>query len=400
MEIRPLHMEDMDASFDLSAYAFQYELSPEQREMRRKEAAPEDTLGCFVDGQLAAKLTVLPLRIYMYGESVAMGGVAGVATWPEHRRGGMVDKLLRIALSQMKECGQIVSMLSPFSVPFYRKYGWELYTDAKKYTIANDRFPKLADVSGRLEEVRGNWELLSGLYGRWAARYNGMLDRDIGWWENRLMGGFFPRRPGRALVYRDVSGAAQGYVLTQIKDKVLKVHELVALTEEARLGIWKLLANHDSMAERMEMTVPADDDQMHWLPEPRVETSVTPYFMARIVDLEPFLGHCRYRPAAGAESVRIAVSDEHAPWNAGIYRLDWSAGGELRVAKEADGGSPLPDTDVPAVRSSIGALAAMLLGYRRPAALARYRAIRGEPEAVDMLERRLIPAPTGMMDYF
>ena len=55
-----------------------------------------------------------------------MGGVAGVATYPEYRRSGYVKELLQHSLQTMKKDGYSVSMLHPFAVSFYRKYGWEL----------------------------------------------------------------------------------------------------------------------------------------------------------------------------------------------------------------------------------------------------------------------------------
>ena len=60
-----------------------------------------------------------------------MGGIAGVATWPENRRQGHVSTLLKHALQEMKSKGQTLSFLHPFSIPFYRKFGWELYAEYK-----------------------------------------------------------------------------------------------------------------------------------------------------------------------------------------------------------------------------------------------------------------------------
>lgn len=78
-----------------------------------------------------------------------MGGIAGVATWPENRRGGLVSKLLSKALARMNEEGQVLSCLHPFSVPFYRKFGWELYTDYKNIRSAQAIFRQKRKLRGR-----------------------------------------------------------------------------------------------------------------------------------------------------------------------------------------------------------------------------------------------------------
>ena len=85
---------------------------------------------------LAAKLHLIPFHIYIGKEKFKMGGVAGVATYPEYRRSGYVKELLQHSLQTMKKDGYTVSMLHPFAVSFYRKYGWELCANLLKCHIS------------------------------------------------------------------------------------------------------------------------------------------------------------------------------------------------------------------------------------------------------------------------
>lgn len=70
------------------------------------------------DGEVAAKAHLIPFEIYLEGEPLRMGGIGSVATYPEYRRQGYVKGLLTHLLAVMKEEGQTVSMLHPFSVSF------------------------------------------------------------------------------------------------------------------------------------------------------------------------------------------------------------------------------------------------------------------------------------------
>ena len=88
--IRPLTQQEIEQSLDLSSFAFQMEMDAQEREERTATMVPEQTLGYFVNQLLAAKLTIIPLRIFIQGKSIKMGGIAGVASWPEFRRGGLV----------------------------------------------------------------------------------------------------------------------------------------------------------------------------------------------------------------------------------------------------------------------------------------------------------------------
>src|SRR5699024_11848472 len=128
-------LKDFDAFFVLSAIAFQVELDEAERKRREEEAARNWIYGYMVDEHLAGKVHIMPLSIKVGGHSFNMGGISAVATWPEYRRRGIAKDLLQHSLRKMKENGQVISLLHPFLVGFYRKYGWELAYVHKKYTI-------------------------------------------------------------------------------------------------------------------------------------------------------------------------------------------------------------------------------------------------------------------------
>src|SRR5690606_11674243 len=125
--IKTLEDEHFQQSVSLSSFAFQFPLTAQQLEERKATFnQPEQTrLGVFKDEQLCAQATLLDLQTYIAGQAFHMGGIAGVSTWPEHRRNGYVASLLKELLLIMKQKGQSISMLYPFSFAFYRKYGWE-----------------------------------------------------------------------------------------------------------------------------------------------------------------------------------------------------------------------------------------------------------------------------------
>src|SRR4051812_5295884 len=99
----------------LSEFAFQFKLPPERKESHRLTFRPEENWGAFDErGMLLSGLMLLPLETWIQGKKLAMGGIAGVATWPEARRQGCVSKLLVHSLNTMREAGQTISMLAPF----------------------------------------------------------------------------------------------------------------------------------------------------------------------------------------------------------------------------------------------------------------------------------------------
>ena len=383
-EIRTLTWDELDESFDLSCFAFQYELSPEERAHR-----PGTIWGYFVDGKLAAKMTVHPLKTYINGLTYDMGGVAGVATWPEYRRKGMVAKLLRTGLKAMKEEGRTISMLHPFSVPFYRKYGWELCIEYKTYEIETAKLPFPSHEEGRVERADGDWRLLNGIYDVYARQYNGMLVRDELWWRETV----FKQKKGMAAVYFGDAGVPRGYVLYSVKNRVMEIGEMAFLDEGARRGLWKFISNHDSMVDKVTLKAPSDDRLPYLLPDPRIRQETYPYFMARIVDVQGFVERYPFVAGHAAAEWSVYVEDGCAEWNDAVFRVAVDREGKAKVSSGAAGEKHDLSCD-------IRTLTALMVGYARPSFLHACGLLKGDRSVVELLER-LIPArQTYLTDYF
>ena len=88
----------------LSEYAFQYKVEEDrlQQQLTRMKESHE-VYGIIEGNDLAAKLHLIPFHIYIGKEKFKMGGVAGVATYPEYRRSGYVKELLQHSLQTMKK---------------------------------------------------------------------------------------------------------------------------------------------------------------------------------------------------------------------------------------------------------------------------------------------------------
>lgn len=414
--IRKLEQGDFDAHVELSGYAFQAEMAPEVREQHRGRFKPDPWVGAFEDGKLLSQMALMDFTMYINEVPFAMGGIGGVATWPEERRKGLVAKQLVWALEAMRERGQSISALAPFAFGFYRKYGWELYTELKEYRIATSKLPRRQEVSGEVRRINAaeQVETLGMLYAVYAVKYNGTLQRPAQWWKDALL----PRKHGYAAIYYDETGSPGGYMLYQIKDREMAIHELVSLSEQAWRGLWVFIAQHDSMIDQVKLTAPADDRLPYLLDDPRIVQELIPYFMARIVDAERFVAQYRFVGSdklarAGDNRLLLDIQDAHAPWNQGLWLLTVMAdgGGSLAaVPTAAQAAVPSGTTAERAEKSDnsrplrlscgIGDLTAMMLGYADPVVLHAHGRVGGDAAAAKLLGE-LIPQRTPyLLDYF
>ncbi|WP_238655625.1 GNAT family N-acetyltransferase [Paenibacillus piscarius] len=393
MEIRQLRAEEFEDSLSLSEYAFQYKVSGEDRERARENFKPEQVWGLFDGEGIGAKLTLLPLQVNIQGKPVSMGGIAGVATWPENRRQGYVAQLLTHALQTMNDAGHMLSLLHPFLIPFYRKFGWEVYCEYKQYTIPVRNFPHKTEIKGTVK--RGNaanadLAILQQLYDQFAVRYNGTLNRSTDWWRDSVLDDAV-----HLGVFYSELGEPEGYVLYKIINKELVIDEFIYRNEQARQGLWTFLANHDSMINGAKLKmVPADDILPFLLPDPRITQENHPYFMARIVNMKALVESMIFSAPQGVQERQIYIEDKYAPWNEGLWRWRVSAEGTASLI-QVQGERAEAD-----LVCSIGTLTALLMGYKRPVETARYEQLTGSAEAVEWFEALIPQANTALFDFF
>ncbi|WP_409292066.1 enhanced intracellular survival protein Eis [Peribacillus sp. SCS-37] len=232
-------------ALDLSMYAFQYKVEERDLAEKIKSYENQDIYGIFALDELAAKMHLRSFEIWLQGNKVKMGGIASVATYPEHRRTGMVDALLKKGLQEMKENGQVISYLHPFKISFYRRYGWEIFSDVKKVEIPAQELKPLSAVPGSIKRFeKGGLSAAGRIYEKYALKFGGMLVRSREWWEKSVLGNY------TMAIYYDSESEPQGYAIYKAGGRHLEVNEWVNLNHEARQGLWNFFCQHDSMVKK------------------------------------------------------------------------------------------------------------------------------------------------------
>ena len=144
-EIRHIRPDEVDTYLALGAQAFQVDAA--ELELWRKHLRVEGILALFVDGEMRAAMLLHNMGLWFGGGVVATGGLSGVATPPQHRRQGLVGRLLAVELEEMRAAGQPLCALYPFYFPFYKRFGWAHVSDSVIYTIPVERLP-VAPMAG------------------------------------------------------------------------------------------------------------------------------------------------------------------------------------------------------------------------------------------------------------
>ncbi|MDO4542280.1 MAG: GNAT family N-acetyltransferase, partial [Bacillota bacterium] len=205
---------------------------------------------------LVSQAAVYPMQVQIFGKQYSMGGLTGVGTYPEYSNMGLMHKLLDQALKNMREKGQRICYLYPYSIPYYRRKGWEVISDKISYVIEDYQLPKNRQVAGSVRRVKADSEELKKTYAHYAAKTHGAIIRDeLAWneyflWDNDNI---------MAAIYYNESDEPSGYIIYWIEDEVFYVKDMIFMNEEARSGLWNFVSAHFSMINRVEGNTYTDE---------------------------------------------------------------------------------------------------------------------------------------------
>lgn len=397
LNIRKLEMKHLSQFNDLLRYVFQVtnrELIDvgwqEDEIVQSKKPVLEkaDVMGWFDKEKLVSQLAVYPMKINIHGEIYDMGGVTGVATYPEYSNLGLMKQLMQCSLKDMRKRKQTISYLFPYSIPYYRGKGWEIISDIMTFTIKDTQLPKRIEVPGMVERVAIEHEDLKEMHNRFVRQRHGALIRDHFAWEEYWR---WEVEGIIAALYYDENHKAQGYVIYWIADDIFHMKEMVYLNEEARKGIWNYVSAHFSMITCVKGNTYTNESLAFLLEDSEIEERIKPFFMARIVDVQEFIKKFPFAVKPKQKGINLVIEDSLIGWNRGNFSLQWDEDGNLSISRAAVG-------DV--VKLDIGTLTTMMLSYRRPTYLAKIGRLQAEPETIKLLESLIPLDEPYFSDYF
>lgn len=397
LKMKKVGLEHLEQYNQLLRYVFQvtdrelHEIGWEETEFLRDKSPvleKADVIGWFDRDNLVSQVAVYPFKVRIYSQIYDMGGLTGVGTFPEYSNQGLMHKLLCQALNNMREKKQYISFLFPYSIPYYRRKGWEIISDKLTFEVNDYQLPKNKQVSGEVERVDILSEEVKRTYDRFASVTHGALIRDsLAWneywrWDpNDLM----------AAIYYNAEGEPDGYVLYWIADEVFHIKDMIYLNEEARIGLWNFISAHFSMISKVVGNIYKDEPLAFLLEDADIKETISPYFMARIVDLEQFILQYPFKPDTNDRKWAFTMDDPLLAWNQGNFVLHITPEGKGKIIRTLE-----RCTD----KIDIQTMTTMLLGYKRPEYLHRIGRLACSKETVDMLEDAISQQTPYFSDYF
>lgn len=397
LKMKDVGLEHLEQYNQLLRYVFQVtdkelqEIGWEEKEIIRAKSPTleqADVKGWFDGDKLISQVAVYPMKVRIFNKTYNMGGLTGVGTYPEYSNQGLMHKLLYQSLKNMKEKKQSISFLYPYSIPYYRRKGWEIVSDKITYEIKDYQLPKNKQVSGEVERVDVESEEVKKAYNRFAYQTHGALIRDdLAWNEYWL----WDSDDLMAAIYYNDKNEPDGYVLYWIKDEVFHIKDMIFINEEARTGLWNFISAHFSMINKVIGDTYTDEPLAFLFEDADIKESISPYFMARIVDLEEFIKQYPFKADTIRREWIFKMDDPILSWNQGNFKLVIDKNGKGQITRTSQKTEDKID---------IQTMATMLLGYKRPDYLYKIGRISCSNDTVDMLEDAIEQQAPYFSDYF
>jgi len=288
------------------------------------------------------------------GKLFPASGVWGVSTFPSARRQGHCRQTIASLLAVEHESGKVFSNLYPFRESFYERLGYVAFPLTKIAKFPPSALAPLLDMEtgGKidLQLIGPAFETYRVYLAELRLQQHGMSFFDFG---NQAVA----NRNMFWLAFARFDEKIDGLMMYRLLGEEVTKFNFVAYrfyyqTSRARYLMLNWIARHIDQADRVELSLRADEYPETWLADfqPKVESAIR-LAMSRVLDVEKMGGM-----QVGEGSFAAKISDPLCPWNEGIWRFKEQAG-QLQVLRAS-----LADCEL-----TIQGLSALVNGTHDPA---------------------------------
>lgn len=272
--------------------------------------------------------------------------ITSVTVRTSDRRRGLLSSFMRADLQRTVDRGQPIALLTASEATIYRRFGFGQATYNHAITLETPHgLPLKREIPGTVHSVEPDvlFDLSQHIFEQFHAQTNGSVSRSISYplaISGRITeeSSLERNKKARGAVYYDGDARPAGYVAYEVAGSdewpvTLKVGDLVALTEDAYLALWKHMGTIDLSKKVTFSEAPVQDPLPYALADSRQYqvTGREDLLWARVLDVKTVL-EARTWTREGQFALTIDDPLNHA---SGSYLVDVS-GGRAHVTVSED----------------------------------------------------------------
>ena len=279
------------------------------------------------DNEMMGCLSIKDFDVEFDGHSYKMGGIAGVCTYPQFRRQGVIREIFKKAIPDLYEKGYTFSYLYAFSEAFYRRYGYEPTCYSKGWTFQMHTIPTtLYDGTFSLYRKEDDLKDFELAYERFASQYNMCVHRcEYDWRAVKDANPFKGEKS--AFLYRNKDGNPTGYLVFQkIEEEGVRIfhcNELIFDCFDTLKALLSFAKSFQSDYDVVRFRAPGNLDLRYFCTDYSQSKSKIEEFqngMARVVNVKKALEGAKYK---GNGKVKIRIQDMIINENTKDYSIEF-----------------------------------------------------------------------------
>jgi predicted acetyltransferase len=227
---------------------------------------PFDRTHAAFDGQtIVGGAGAFPLELSVPGAQVPCAGVTVVGVLPTHRRRGILDRMMRAQLADIRERGEPLAALWASEETIYGRFGYGMASQDAMIKATRGHAALRRELPGKVGTTRlvdhdEAAKVFPRIYDRVRRQTPGFISRTPAWWDFKKLDDRPERRRGGGELNRlllEIDGRPVGYALYRIKLSFDEPHntsevaviEAHGVSPEATRELWRYLLAIDWVAE-------------------------------------------------------------------------------------------------------------------------------------------------------
>ena len=382
INISTISDDEFDSAVRASVLGFGDHVSDELLRVARSDADMGRTFGAFDGRDIVGTTVTRTSAITIPGGRAKLGFVDDVAVLPTHRRRGIMTRMMRAQLDQMRERGEPLAALSASESLIYERFGYGIATWYHRWKI--DRRHTSMKIppngGGRVRFISADTarEAWPELHAKVRRNRLGMVHYSDTYWRAALWDAEFQRDGATEFFHVAYMRGDRitGICAYRRRERGILAPYLLGEDAEVEAELWKYCFGIDLVLEIQAWPRPTDDPLPWRLEDPRrLERNLIDHMWLRLVDVKEALSVREYDESA---SLTFRVRDEFCPWNDGVYALE--ANRNRPECTRSD--------SVPQIELGVSDLAAAYLGGVTFSTLARAGRVRElESGALELADR-------------
>lgn len=284
-----------------------------------------DIFGAFInDGKTLISQIECEFKENWYcGKTITCAAIGGVASKPEYRRSGGVRETFNAVFENALNKGADISILYPFSLEYYRKFGYETIS---RYIFAEcsfKTFEKIERFSDVVLLTEDNKDIIEKIYNTVAAKNNMMFARPDA--KNFCTSAYKECR----YTYFIDDGKSMGYVylIPDRAKRIINVEEIIFTDKTALMKLLGFLKIYDGNYEFINFNkLPVNSPVLELISDENklIKRSLHHGGAGRILNIENILKATVYPEKKGEFSLKI--TDAQIECNNGIFSVKYENG--------------------------------------------------------------------------